>query len=69
MTRSLPRKRPNCEEILKKKDFWALNEEELEINDELKNIIALKERKNELTIYLLLKSKIDFIENSDSSPE
>jgi hypothetical protein len=34
----LPRKRPNCEEILEKKDLWALDEKELEINDEVEEI-------------------------------
>jgi hypothetical protein len=33
-----PHKRPNCEEILMKKNLWALNEEEFEINDELEKI-------------------------------
>jgi hypothetical protein len=69
MLRPMPRRRPNCEQILERKNSWAINEEELliEINDELKNIIASKERENEFTIYSLLKSKIDLIENSDSS--
>jgi hypothetical protein len=62
----LHRRRPNCEEILEKKDLWALNEEELEISDELENIIALKERENELTIYSMLRSEINLIENSSS---
>jgi serine/threonine protein kinase len=57
--------RPNCEEILEKKNSWALNEE-VEISYELENI-ASKKRENEFTIYSLLKSKINLIKNSDSS--
>ncbi len=64
----LSRRRPNCEEILEKKNLWALNKEELEINDELKNIIASKERENEFTIYSILRSEINLfkIENQSS---
>jgi serine/threonine protein kinase len=50
--------RPNCEEILKKRNLWALNEEEFEINDELKKIIDSKESENELTIYSMLRPKM-----------
>ncbi len=70
MTHRFSDKRPDCEEILKRKNSWALNEEELEINDELEDIIASKERENEseleLTIYSMLRSEIDLIENSSS---
>jgi len=59
MLRDVSHKRPTCEEILKKKDLWALNEEEFEINDELEKIIDSKESENELTIYSLLKLKLN----------
>jgi hypothetical protein len=55
-----------------KKDLWTLNKEKLEINDKLKNIIASKERENKLTIYSMLRSVTNSIENSSSdlsSPE
>ncbi len=42
MCKPLPRKRPNCEEVLKKKDLWALNEEELDINEKLRDEIISK---------------------------
>jgi hypothetical protein len=58
MLKRKPERRQNCEEILKKKDLWALKEEEFEINDELKKIIDLKVRENELTVYSMLRSKI-----------
>ncbi len=54
MISSLPHKRPNCEEILEKKNSWAMIKEELEISDELENI-ASNERKNELSIYSMLR--------------
>jgi hypothetical protein len=57
MLKPIPRRRPNCKEILEKKNLWALNKEELEINDELKDIISSKERENEFTIYSILRSK------------
>ncbi len=66
MTSNLPINRPNCEDILERKNSLALNEKELEISDELENIIASKERENEFTIYSILRSKKKLIENSSS---
>jgi hypothetical protein len=63
MTSKFPYKRPNCEEILRMKNLWPLNKEQLEINDELENIITTKERENEFTIYSILRSEINLIEN------
>ncbi len=65
MCSDLPQRRPNCKEILDKMNSWALNEGELEINQELENIIASKERENEFTIYSILRS--DKNSSSDSS--
>jgi hypothetical protein len=42
MSSDFPYKRPNCEEILKEKDSWALNKEEFEINNELKKELINK---------------------------
>ncbi len=39
MCSHLPRRRPNCEAILKKKDLWTLKEEEFEINELSKELI------------------------------
>ncbi len=50
--------RPTCEQILKKKDLWALKEEEFQIHKKLKKIINLKILKNELTVYSMLRSKM-----------
>jgi hypothetical protein len=47
--------RPSCKEILERKNSWALNKEELEINDEFEAIIASKESENEFTIYSILR--------------
>jgi hypothetical protein len=55
MTARLPHKRPDCEDILERKNSWALNKEELEISDELEDIIASKGRGNESTIYSILR--------------
>ncbi len=55
MCNHLPQRRPNCEEILEKKDLWAQNEENFETNDELEKIIDSKWNGNELTIYCLLR--------------
>jgi hypothetical protein len=66
MTSNLAKTRPNCEEILERKKSWALNKEELKINDELENVIASKEHENEFTIYSILRSEKNLIENSSS---
>ncbi len=39
---SLPNNRPNCEEILNRKNLWALNDDEFEIDDEAKKELFLK---------------------------
>jgi hypothetical protein len=59
MTSNLAHKRPNCEDILKRKHSWALITEELEISHEFENIIASEERENEFTIYSLLSLKLN----------
>jgi hypothetical protein len=66
MTARLLNKRPDCEKILEKKNSWALNKDELEISDQLENMIASKERENEFTIYSMLRSEINLIQNSSS---
>ncbi len=40
----------------REKEFMALIKQELEISHELENIIASNERKNELSIYSMLRS-------------
>ncbi len=63
MTKESETRRPDCEDILKKKDLWALKEEKFKIDDEFEKIIDSKESENELTIYSLLRLKL----NSDKS--
>jgi hypothetical protein len=59
MTARLINERPDCEKILEKKNSWALNEEEFEINDELKKELILKlDDENEI-IFSILKSKLN----------
>jgi hypothetical protein len=58
MCSHLPRRRPNCEQILKKKDLWALNEE-FEINDELAKELILKLDDENQIVFSLLKSKLN----------
>jgi hypothetical protein len=58
MCKPLPRKRPNCEEVLKKKDLWALNEEELDINEKLRDEIISKLNDENQTVFSLLKQKL-----------
>jgi hypothetical protein len=55
MSSNFPHNRSNSEDILEKKNSWALIKEELEISDELEGIIASKERENEFTIYSMLR--------------
>ncbi len=55
----LPQRRPNCEEILERKSSWALNEEEFEIDDELKEELILKmDDKNQFVFSILNQSSI-----------
>jgi hypothetical protein len=65
MTSKSPHERPNCEDVLKGKSSWALNEEEFQVYYELQKIIDSKRRKNKLTIYSMLRSEINL--SSDSS--
>jgi hypothetical protein len=58
MLRDASHKRPTCEEILKKKDLWALNEEDLKIDKEIRKIIFDKSRDENQFIYLYLIFKI-----------
>jgi serine/threonine protein kinase len=62
MITDLPEKRPNCEEILEKRDLWALNKE-LEINDEFENIITSKEHENKFLIYSILRFEDSYVRN------
>jgi Zyg-11 family protein len=57
MTNQLPSKRPICEVILNEKHLWALNENELDIENELKSVFesGLEERNS--FIYSILESK------------
>ncbi len=54
MTATLPNQRPDCEKILEKKNSWALNEEEFEINGELKKEL---DDENKI-VFSILKSKL-----------
>jgi hypothetical protein len=56
---SLPKNRPNCEEILNGKNLWALNEEEFEIDDELKEELIPKLVGENQLIFSILKSKLN----------
>ncbi len=59
MLKPLPRRRPNCEEILGRKILWALNEEEFEINDELKKELIPKLDDENQIVFSILKSKLN----------
>ncbi len=59
MTRRFSQLRLNCEEILNRKNSWALNEEEFEINDELKKELIPKLVGENQLIFSILKSKLN----------
>jgi hypothetical protein len=59
MTRSIQNKRPNCEEILEKKNLWALNEEEFEVDDEMREEIITKVNDENQIVFSILKSKLN----------
>jgi hypothetical protein len=70
MLRPMPRRRPNCEQILERKNSWALNEKELEkeleINDELKRELFPKLDDENQIVFSILKSKLYEINDSKS---
>jgi hypothetical protein len=55
MKAQISHKRPDCKDILKRKNLWAMNEE-IELNNDLKYFIDSKE--SESTIYSMLKCRI-----------
>jgi len=60
MTKEIPDQRPNCEEILNEKSFWALSENEFEFENESKVILeSFKEKNQEFSVYSILKSKLE----------
>jgi hypothetical protein len=59
MTKSILFKRPNCEEILDSKHLWALDKNELTINDDLKHVIEQKS-KDKQSIYHIIYAKFNF---------
>ncbi len=58
MTRTLQNKSPDCEEILKKKDFCSLDQKDLRFDEELKKLIASKLIEYSLTIFSLINPKL-----------
>jgi hypothetical protein len=58
MLRAMSNKRPTCEEILKKLNFWALSGE-FEINDELKKELIPKLVDENQVVFSILKSNLD----------
>ncbi len=72
MLKDKPRERPTCEEILEKKNLWAVNEEdfkEIKIKKLEKKVIDSKLKEEELTVYSMLRPIINLIENSSSGAE
>jgi hypothetical protein len=59
MCSHLPQRRPNCEEILKKKYLWALKEEEFEIDDEMKRELIPKLVNENQIVFSTLKLKLN----------
>ncbi len=59
MTARLPHKRPDCEDILDRKNSWALNENEFEINDELKKELIPKLVDKNQIVFSILKLKFN----------
>jgi hypothetical protein len=58
MTRSIPIDRPNCKQILESKHLWALDKNELEINDELSGLLEEKS-KDKQSIYHMIYTKLN----------
>ncbi len=59
MLNPLPQRRPNCEEILNRKNSWTLNEDEFEIDEKVKKELNLKMDDENQLIFSKLKSKLN----------
>jgi hypothetical protein len=59
MTRSPPRDRPDCDEILAQKHLWALNKNELELEDKMRAFLEAKKDEKNFTIYSIINSKLE----------
>jgi hypothetical protein len=64
MTNSLPVVRPDCEEILKRQNLWALKE--IEIENELRNVLISRVMNEDNYIYSILESKTEEYFYSDA---
>jgi hypothetical protein len=58
MHSDFPYKRPNCEEILNRKDSWAMSRD-FEIDEELKKELIPKLVGENQLIFSILKSKLN----------
>jgi hypothetical protein len=58
MSQRLSHNRPNCEEILNRKDSWAMSRD-FEIDDELKQELIPKLVGENQLIFSILKSKLN----------
>jgi hypothetical protein len=57
MTQPNPSKRPNCDEILDSQHLWALDKNEFQINDEIKDILEEKS-KDKQSVYHIIYTKL-----------
>ncbi len=58
MTKLIPSKRPDCEEILESKHKWVLYKNELEINHELRRVLKEKSEDKQ-SIYHMIYTKLN----------
>jgi hypothetical protein len=58
MTSDDPSKRPNCKEILEKKNFWTLDLNEFEFENELRNILCYPIKNADFYIYSILELRL-----------
>jgi hypothetical protein len=58
-------KRLDCDEILKEKHLWALNEKEMVVDEKLKNILDSYNVEKLLSIEFIIKSKLKFKNESE----
>jgi hypothetical protein len=63
MTQELPHIRPNCQQILKDKHLWALNENEFEFENELSLILKSEENSERNFVYSILELKFIAMKN------
>jgi hypothetical protein len=59
MTRALPNQRPDCEQIIKLKKLWVLEENDFEFENEITRALNCKEENENSFIHIIMATKLE----------